>query len=290
MTKEIVQKPLINIPKQWNISEDELYRIYCEEKKQAKIIREDSNATIRKNSYTKAYESYFKNLPFHPQFTVKKDKTKIKYRIDFQINQIHSFIKPNATFVEIGAGDCSLTIAISSYCKKAIALEVSQEISKNIKLPQNASYVLFDGFNFPLEDNSIDITYSNQLMEHLHPEDAEEQVKEIHRFLKSRGYYICITPNGLNGPHDISRFYGDDLVGFHMKEYRATELKKLFRQTGFRKVKAFTIIKKKRIYIPYWSIKILESILLLFKLKRRRKICAWPVIHRIINATIVAIK
>ena len=82
-------------------------------------------------------------------------------------------------------------------------------------------------------------------MEHLHPEDAEEQIKEIHRFLRSKGCYICITPNGLNGPHDISRFYGDELVGFHMKEYKASELKKIFIKNGFRKVKAFTIIKKK---------------------------------------------
>ena len=117
--------------------------------------------------------------------------------------------------------------------KKVIALEVSDEIVSNIDFPKNASCVIFDGFNIPLNENSADVAYSNQLMEHLHPEDAEEQLMSIYKILKPGGTYTCITPNRLTGPHDISRFYTSELVGFHLKEYSATDLKNVFKKVGF---------------------------------------------------------
>ena len=47
--------------------------------------------------------------------------------------------------------------------------------------------IFFDGFNFLFKNENIDLAYSNQLMEHLHPEDAIEQVKDISRILKTKG-------------------------------------------------------------------------------------------------------
>ena len=117
------------------------------------------------------------------------------------------------------------------------------------------------------ESDSIDLAYSNQLMEHLHPEDAIEQVKDIYRILKKGGKYICITPNGINGPHDISRFYGNELVGFHLKEYLPSELKKLFIANGFKRVRAYIIVKNKVFYLSIRLIRIVE-IMCFFFLKK----------------------
>jgi SAM-dependent methyltransferase len=87
--------------------------------------------------------------------------------------------------------------------------------------------------------NSIDVAYSNQLMEHLHPDDAFEQLQNIYQALVPGGVYICITPNRWSGPHDISKYFDPVATGFHLKEYSALELIRLFRQVGFSQVKVY---------------------------------------------------
>ena len=70
-------------------------------------------------------------------------------------------------------------------------------------------------------------------MEHLHPDDAVDQLKNIYNALVNGGKYICITPNRLTGPHDISKYFDNVATGFHLKEYTVTELSGLFREVGF---------------------------------------------------------
>ena len=78
----------------------------------------------------------------------------------------------------------------------------------------------------------MDLVFSNQLMEHLHPDDAEAELQSIFTALKPAGYYVCITPNRLTGPHDISRDFEESATGLHLKEYSTSELDSLFRRTG----------------------------------------------------------
>jgi len=73
-------------------------------------------------------------------------------------------------------------------------------------------------------------------MEHLHPDDALEQVRNIYHALAFGGVYLCVTPNRLTGPHDISEHFDDVASGFHLKEYTIAELRRLFMQIGFRRV------------------------------------------------------
>ncbi len=70
-------------------------------------------------------------------------------------------------------------------------------------------------------------------MEHLHPDDASDQLREIFRILRPGGVYLCITPNRLSGPHDISRYFSDTAQGLHLREYSAGELCELFQRAGF---------------------------------------------------------
>ena len=72
---------------------------------------------------------------------------------------------------------------------------------------------------------SVDLAFSDQLMEHLHPDDAVEQLRNIHRALKPGGVYVCVTPNRLYGPSDISAFFDDEARGFHLKEYSLDEIR-----------------------------------------------------------------
>ena len=80
---------------------------------------------------------------------------------------------------------------------------------------------------------TIDMAYSNQLVEHLHPDDIFDQTKNILNILKNKGRYVCITPNKLSGPHDISKYFDDVATGFHLKEYTTRELIRLQKKSDF---------------------------------------------------------
>ena len=84
-----------------------------------------------------------------------------------------------------------------------------------------------------MDTNTINVVYSHQVIEHLHPDDAVTHLQEVYRVLSPGGAYICATPNRLNGPHDISKYFDREATGFHLKEYTTTELYGLFRQEGF---------------------------------------------------------
>src|SRR5688572_21898007 len=110
------------------------------------------------------------------------------------------FLTPGAVFLEVGAGDCRLTLEVARHVRKAYALDVSQEVNKGLRCPDNFEFVLSNGTNIPVPSGSVTVAYSYQLMEHVHPDDALEQLTNIYRALAPGGVYICITPNRLSGP------------------------------------------------------------------------------------------
>jgi SAM-dependent methyltransferase len=134
-------------------------------------------------------------------------------------------------------------------------------------------------------ENSVDVAYSHQLMEHLHPDDALEQLQNIYQALKPGGIYICITPNRLSGPHDVSRYFDEVATGFHLKEYTVTELNDLFHAVGFSQVNWVKNSSKIHLEIPLffgtiYPIKISEKILEKIPYTSRRKIASTPLLFR----------
>ena len=111
------------------------------------------------------------------------------------------------------------------------------EIAAGIKPPDNFQLAISDGCTIPVPDGSVDVAYSDQLMEHLHADDAVEQLGNIYRALAAGGVYVCLTPNRLTGPHDVSRYFDEVATGFHLREYTVGELTTLCRAVGFRKFK-----------------------------------------------------
>jgi SAM-dependent methyltransferase len=202
----------------------------------------------RRSLYGPVYDELYQRVPHHPQLTRKSSPELSRAGLIPQLRLLRPYVRPETTLLEIGPGDCALSIALAAQVRQVYGLDVSEEITHRVSLPSNFQLILSDGTSVPLPPDSVDVAYSNQLMEHLHPDDALEQLEGIWRALRPGGVYICITPNGLSGPHDISEHFDSVATGFHLKEYTVGELSQLFRKVGFRKVQ--TLLGRRGVCVP----------------------------------------
>jgi SAM-dependent methyltransferase len=196
----------------------------------------------RRFAYSRVYQVLFASLPHHPAHAPKPENDAY---IGFQCGILRKLIPKGGIFVDIGAGDCRLAIEMSAHCGQSIGVDVTRAVLNTSSLPSNFKFILSDGLHFDIETNTADCVYSHQLMEHIHPEDAEEQLREIVRILKPGGVYLCITPNRIAGPHDVSCYFDDRAKGFHLHEYTYSELAQKLRQAGFSKVKPVLLRPRK---------------------------------------------
>lgn len=223
----------------------------------------------RRKLYVSVYNELFKRVPHHPQLSHKASAEYTAREVARKMLFLRPFLHSEATFLEIGTGDCALAWEVARTVKKSYGIDVSIEIAGHMKHPNNFQLLISDGCTIPLEDNSVDVAYSDQLMEHLHPDDAFEQLQEIHRVLQPGGMYLCVTPLRLSGPHDVSRHFDTVATGFHLKEYTVSDLCDLFKQVGFNKVVPY--IGTRGIYIspPVFLVKAHELIVSLLPRKYR---------------------
>lgn len=189
----------------------------------------------RRQLYSPLYDELFRRVSNHPQLVQKQSAEERLQRANLQLKLLKPFLRDDMTFMEIGPGDCALSQSVAKIVRKVYAFDVSKTITGGSSESGNCEIIVFDGYRIPLPDGSVDIAYSNQLMEHLHPDDAAEQLADIYRVLKPKGMYVCITPNRLSGPHDVSKYFDKVATGFHLKEYTNGELSALFWTAGFRR-------------------------------------------------------
>jgi SAM-dependent methyltransferase len=227
------------------------------EKQIAERLR-NSTFEQRKNLYTEAYDELFRRVPHHPLLNNYSPAEK-KRQIAREVSALQPFIDKETIYLEIGPGDCALAVEIAREVRKVYAIDVSSEVTKNLTAPENFELILSDGSSVPLAAESVDVAFSNQLMEHLHPDDSLRQLENVFRALKPGGLYFCITPNRLSGPHDVSRAFDSTATGLHLKEFTVTELDALFRRVGFSKTTVYTGVSN--VLLPVWPYKIAEKIL-----------------------------
>jgi SAM-dependent methyltransferase len=259
------------------------------EKALAKALK-DSGKERRAVLYATCYDELFNKVPHHPQLARKGDKGERNRHTNLQMKMLRWLLTPDAAFLELGAGDCSLTVEAAKYVGKAYALDISETITSGLEKPDNVEVILTKSADIPLADESIDLAYSNQLMEHLHPEDALDQIREIYRVLVAGGRYFCITPNRLNGPHDISKYFDEVATGLHLKEYTFRELTKLFREAGFSGVCSAFWTRKKLVALPVFPMVWLERALNILPWRARRRIAGWALFKFLLGVKLIAVK
>jgi len=261
---------------------------YLIEKDLASRLRAASK-TQRAKLYSSLYDELFRRVPYHPQLLAKQNWESRLRAVRRSMRLFEDRLSRDSVFIEIGPGDCALSCEVAKRVRKVFALDVSEEIVAR-SLPTNVSIVLSDGSSVDLPAESADVAYSNQLMEHLHPDDAREQLVGIHAALKPRGRYYCITPNRLTGPHDVSSYFDEVATGFHLKEYSNEELIDLFKRAGFRRTLLF--VGKQGLYVrcpallKVWT----ERLLLRTPERVRRKLARFFPVRLLLRIIIVGEK
>lgn len=267
-------------------TKEQLREHYETEKELANKLR-NSSKQERRYLYSTLYDELYRRVPHHPQLTRKTSESETAEYTRTQLVLLKPFLVERATFLEVGPGDCSLSYEVARHVKTVIAIDVSDEITKATKTPDNFQLILSDGCSIPVPPRSVDVAYSNQLMEHLHPDDAFEQLQNIYNALVAGGIYICITPNKLTGPHDISAYFDSVAAGFHLKEYTNSELSSLFTSVGFSSVGVYLKVCGQYRKFPVTLFIVTERILSLLPAILRNPIAHSVLFRKVFNCYFV---
>lgn len=241
-------------------SPERLRAHYLVERELADRLRA-AGAAERTTLYREVYDELYARVPDHPQLTAKADPAGRTRAAARQARILERFTEPGATVMEVGAGDCALACRLAQHAGHVIAVDVSPTVTDGADRPENLELRLIDGCSIPAEPASVDLAFSDQLMEHLHPEDALGQARDIARALRSGGAYVCVTPSRLTGPHDISALYDDVPKGFHLKEYATRDVVALLREAGFAKVRLLIVVRDHAWAVPAAPMMAVERLL-----------------------------
>ena len=243
-----------------------------------------ANRAQRQTLYRDAYNELFQRVGSHPQ------RHGNPIGVAGQLRVLERYLHPKSVFVEIGAGDCALALAVAERVSHVYAVEVSSEITEGVPRRDNCEVILTDGLSLPVPAGAATLAYSNQVFEHLHPDDSLDHLRQVHQALEAGGRYVCITPNRLTGPHDISMYFDNVASGFHLREYTATELAALMRIAGFEQVEAWTTRKGISLRLPWLIVRVTEALLGVLPHRMRRGIGQRLPVRIVLSCYVVGVK
>jgi len=145
-------------------------------------------------------------------------------------NLLSRIVGKNQRVLEVGCGEGLLSIALSRLGNLVTSTDVSNtciSMAKRNKArfaAENVNFFVMNASKLDFPQETFDWVVSADLLEHLHPQDAQSHLREAARILKPRGKYLLVTPNASAGMHAGK---------VHLKEYNYEELRKLFFHAGF---------------------------------------------------------
>jgi SAM-dependent methyltransferase len=243
----------------------------------------------RRAVFATMYEELFRRVPDHPRLTQRAAKTEYRHRnVAWNMAQLRRFLRPGSRFLEVGAGDCALAARVAQTAELVYAVDISAQAQG--ELPANVHCVITDGRAIDVPEASVDLAFSDQLMEHLHPEDAAAQLANIQRALRPGGVYFCITPNRLYGPSDISAFFEDEARGFHLREYTLRDMREVFARAGFGGMHAYVGARGHFFRVPCALLEAFEWTLERLPVRVRRRLADTQVLRALLGLRVAAIK
>ncbi|MDN3671163.1 class I SAM-dependent methyltransferase [Echinicola jeungdonensis] len=254
-----------------NRTYEQILNHYLVEKSISDRLRK-SNREQRQEILGSMYDELFSKVPDHSRLTRRNSEQLTAQANKEKLRLIKKFLNEDLIFVEFAPGDCRFVYEVAKYVKFAYGIDISDQRDSKENAPKNFQLIVYDGYNLnDVESNSIDILFSDQLIEHFHPEDTELHFKLVHRILKKGGKYVFRTPHRLSGPHDISAYFCDEAECFHLKEWTYSEIKALLKDLNYSDFLTRWRGSRIDVSLPYIYFGALEKILPIFPKKYIRK-------------------
>ncbi len=151
----------------------------------------------------------------------------------------------NANILDIGCGNGEYTSLFCQNGNKLVGLDFKNYIKPEYK---KFKFVEGNAENLPFPSGAFDLIISFDVLEHI--KDDQKAIKEMYRVLCEKGEILLETPN-----KERLSYYLLDLLRrkrsyplklgkncIHLREYTEQELKKKFKEGGFKKLKV----------LPFW--------------------------------------
>lgn len=156
----------------------------------------------------------------------------------------------NDSVLDIGAGYCDFINNIKA--KNKLAVDVNPEAREYCN--ENVDFYCSSVVNLTqINDNSIDVVFASNVLEHLNDNELLNCIQELRRILKSNAKLIVLQPNY----RYAYREYFDDYT--HKKVFSHISLSDLFRANGFTPLivekKFLPLTIKSRLPKSYWLTK-----------------------------------
>jgi 2-polyprenyl-3-methyl-5-hydroxy-6-metoxy-1,4-benzoquinol methylase len=189
--------------------------------------------------FDECYSSLYGNLPWlNALVGQNRDEPSHRSHLDW----LHELEPPPKKIYEIGAGRGELVRYLAEQGFICRAAEITSERGERVAGGghDRLSWGISDGVHLAQFEPSgaYDAVLSDQLLEHLHPDDLIDHLQGSFELLRAGGSYVFRTPHRFTGPHDISRVFGQSRAcGMHLKEYTFRELIDELKAIGFTRIR-----------------------------------------------------
>ena len=191
----------------------------------------NSSADTRQDVVSQAYGELFDRFPDHAVFDYTDESRRESGRL--AAGMIAPLARPGWRVLEVGCGRGDVLFALAEAGLHCTGVEPSHRMIQVCEQGSgvDVQYGTADRLQFP--DGAFDLVFSQQVLEHLHPDDVPAHLAEAFRVLRPGGLLAVETPNRRTGPQDISRGFTPTAEGLHLKEWCMAELTAAFRTAGF---------------------------------------------------------
>lgn len=249
-----------NLPLPPNRSVEQLRRHFeIEREIAARLMR--ATRDERREIYATMYDELFERVPDHPRLQIREDAQLWRDANVSKWQLVEEFIDDDTVFIEFAPGSCRFAVEVCKRARMVYGIDISDQTGELDHVPDNFKLVVYDGYNLDMEDGVADIVFSDQLLEHFHPEDTKLHFEIVKRLLKPGGVYVLRTPHLQSGPHDISMYFCDEPEGFHLKEWTYGEFDELLRDVGYSAWSAYRLTKGRMIHVPLSAFISTEAVL-----------------------------
>lgn len=256
-------------------SYDQLKNHYQVEKSIAESLK-CSDRDQRKLIYSTMYDELFDKVADHPRLTRREsdERTALANRSKFSV--VGHYLDGSQTFLEFAPGDCRFVFEAANLVGRAFGVDISDQRRADDDVPDNFTHILYDGYDLSeIDSDSIDLVFSDQLIEHFHPEDTEHHFATVYRILKPDGKYVFRTPHYLTGPHDVSQYFSDEPECFHLKEWVYTEMRGLLLSLNYSGFECHWHARQYDFRMPYFYFALCEQVLGVFPKRFTRPIARY---------------